>query len=238
MRAMPAGMHYLVMDFIDGTDLSQLVHRLGPLPVADACEIARQTAIGLQYVHDAGLVHRDIKPSNIMLTGDGRVKILDLGLAMLNEQFSEDANNLTTVGQLMGTLDYMSPEQAADSRQVDARADIYSLGATLFKLLTGQAPYGGPNHRSLLKKVLALASGPVPSVRAIRADVPIELDQIVQRCLDKNIESRFTRVAEVAEALAPLAADAQLSTLAHEAAQRSASRSGRDTVLELGSARR
>ena len=133
------GMHYLVMDFIDGTDLSQLVHRLGPLPVADACEIARQTAIGLQYVHDAGLVHRDIKPSNIMLTGDGRVKILDLGLAMLNEQFSEDANNLTTVGQLMGTLDYMSPEQAADSRQVDARADIYSLGATLFKLLTGQA---------------------------------------------------------------------------------------------------
>lgn len=214
------GMHYLVMDFIDGTDLSQLVHRLGPLPVADACEIARQTAIGLQYVHDAGLVHRDIKPSNIMLTGDGRVKILDLGLAMLNEQFSEDANNLTTVGQLMGTLDYMSPEQAADSRQVDARADIYSLGATLFKLLTGQAPYGGPTHRSLLKKVLALASGPVPSVCAVRADVPIELDQLVQRCLDKSIESRFTRVAEVAEALAPLAATAQLSALAHEAVQR------------------
>ena len=214
------GMHYLVMDFIDGLDLSRLVHRMGPLPMADACEIIRQAARGLEHVHAAGLVHRDIKPSNIMLTQDGQVKILDLGLAMLGQQYREVENNLTTIGQLMGTLDYMAPEQAADSRQVDTRADIYSLGATLFKLLTGQAPYGGPNHKSLLKKVLALANAPVPSVREFRPELPEELDTIVGRCLAKEPETRYTHVSEVAEALAEFAASSDLPSLISEARKR------------------
>ncbi len=214
------GMHYLVMDFIDGLDLSRLMHRMGPLPMADACEIIRQAALGLEHVHAAGLVHRDIKPSNIMLTQDGHAKILDLGLAMLGQQYREVENNLTTIGQLMGTLDYMAPEQAADSRQVDARADIYGLGATLFKLLTGQAPYGGPSHKSLLKKVLALANAPVPSLREFRPELPEELDAIVGRCLAKDPETRYVHVSEVAESLAPFAASHNLPSLMSEARER------------------
>ena len=220
------GMHYLVMDFVDGLDLSRLVHRMGPLPMADACEIIRQAARGLEHVHASSLVHRDIKPSNIMLTQDGQVKILDLGLAMLGQQYREVENNLTTIGQLMGTLDYMAPEQAADSRQVDTRADIYSLGATLFKLLTGQAPYGGPSHKSLLKKVLALANAPVPSVREFRPELPEELDNIVGRCLAKEPDTRYTHVSEVAEALATFAASSDLPSLMNEARQREDSMSG------------
>ena len=211
-------MHFLVMDFVDGLDLSRLVRRVGPLPVADACEIIAQATQGLSHVHEAGLVHRDIKPSNIMVTQDGRVKILDLGLAMLGQQYLEGENNLTTIGQLMGTLDYMSPEQAADSHQVDARADVYSLGATLFQLLTGQAPYGGPRHSSLLKKVLALANVPVPSVRAVRPEVPEELDQVISKCLAKDPDQRYASVEEVASALSPFLGSAQLPDLMRHAA--------------------
>ncbi len=215
-----AGMHYLVMDFVDGLDLSRLVRRVGPLGVADACEIVSQAAKGLAHVHEASLVHRDIKPSNVMVTQDGRVKILDLGLAMLSQQYLEGENNLTTIGQLMGTLDYMAPEQAADSHQVDTRADIYSLGATLFQLLTGQAPYGGARHNSLLKKVLALANAPVPSARDIRAEVPEELDQIIGRCLAKEPDQRYATVDEVSDALSRFAADADLVQLMRRAAEK------------------
>ncbi|MHB0956717.1 MAG: serine/threonine protein kinase [Pirellulaceae bacterium] len=214
------GTHYLVMDFIDGVDLSRLVHRMGPLPMTDACEIIRQAALGLEHVHAAGLVHRDIKPSNIMLTHDGHVKILDLGLAMLGQQYREGENNLTTIGQLMGTLDYMAPEQAADSRHIDSRADVYSLGATLFKLLTGQAPYGGPSHRSLLKKVLALANAPVPSLRELRPEIPEELDWIVGKCLAKDPDLRYASVGEVSRALAPFAATQDLRSLMEKARER------------------
>ena len=150
VRAMDAGeedgMHFLVMEYVEGLDLSQLAKNTGPLPVADACELVRQAALGLAEAHEHGLVHRDIKPSNLMLAkpkkkkGEPTVKILDLGLALLSEALAPDAGGLTTSGQMMGTIDYMAPEQGGDSHQVDIRADIYSLGATLYRLLTGIAP--------------------------------------------------------------------------------------------------
>ncbi len=212
------GMHYLVMEHVDGLDLSRLVRRVGPLPVAEACEIVRQAAEGLAYVHDSKLVHRDIKPSNLMLTRDGTVKILDLGLAMLGEQYLEGENNLTTIGQLMGTLDYMAPEQAADSHQVDIRADVYSLGATLYKLLTGHAPFSGAPYNTLLKKALALASNPVPPVQESRQELSAELAEVVDRMVAKDANERFSSPEEVATALKPFTADADLVALSEKAA--------------------
>ena len=131
------GLHYLVMDFIDGLDLSQLIKRLGIVPIAEACEIVRQAAIGLQYIHDHGLIHRDIKPSNLMLAApttsspqtSPNVRILDLGLALLGDEHLKDEEDLTSVGQLMGTLDYMSPEQGLDSHAVDCRTDYLWIGS-------------------------------------------------------------------------------------------------------------
>ena len=141
----------LIMEYVEGLDLARLVNRVGRLRVAAACELARQAAVGLQYVHEHGLVHRDIKPSNLMLTPRGEVKILDLGLARLHRQRG-GSDEMTGTGLTMGTADYMAPEQASDSHSVDIRADIYSLGCTLFKLLSGRRPsrariIGGPSTR-------------------------------------------------------------------------------------------
>lgn len=217
------GMHYLVMDYVDGLDLSRLVTRLGQLPTADACELARQAAIGLQHAHDNGLIHRDIKPSNLILarspaTGhrtekSATLKILDLGLALLGDEHLRENHELTTVGALMGTLDYMSPEQGVDSHSVDQRTDIYSLGATLFKLLTGRAPYADPQYSTLMKKMTALATKPAPSLSAIRPDVPVDLVAIVDRMLARDPDDRFSAAQEVADALAPLAERANLCRL-------------------------
>ena len=134
------GIWYLVMDFVPGVDLTHVSRQRGALPTAAACEIVRQTAAGLQYIHQCGLVHRDIKPSNLMLTTDGTVRILDLGLAQLQQAEPLD-RRLTAAGQILGTADYIAPEQAAGNLDVDIRADIYSLGCTLFRLLTGHVPY-------------------------------------------------------------------------------------------------
>lgn len=221
------GMHYLVMEHVDGLDLSRIANRVGPLAVADACEIGRQAAIALQYAHENHLVHRDIKPSNLMLAGSGQgstvsdqqgqgratVKILDMGLALLGESHAAHENELTTVGQLMGTLDYMSPEQGMDSHDVDVRADIYSLGATLYKLLTGRAPFAAPQYDTLLKKVTALANKPARPIKQLRADIPDELAATIDRMLSKQPEERFNTPAEVAAALERFAGDADLGGL-------------------------
>ena len=145
------GTHYLAMDYVEGIDLSRLVRLVGPLAIADACELIRQAAIGLQHAHEQGLIHRDVKPSNLMLTRRGEVRILDLGLALFGAA-SEAVDELTTVGQLMGTLDYMAPEQGDDCHDLDQRADVYSLGASLCKLLTGKAPFDAPGRHSPLAK--------------------------------------------------------------------------------------
>ena len=151
------GTHFLVMEYVDGIDLSNLVRQHGPLPVAEACELIRQAALGLQHAHEHGLVHRDIKPANLLLTTGGQVKILDLGLALLAVDTRRPTNELTADRPVMGTADYMSPEQAGDSHAVDIRADIYSLGCTLYKLLTGKAPFSGSKYSSNLKKSLGIS---------------------------------------------------------------------------------
>jgi tRNA A-37 threonylcarbamoyl transferase component Bud32 len=144
--------YFLVMEYLAGTDLYQLVKKSGPLPVAEACEWARQAAVGLQYIHERGLVHRDIKPSNLFLVEQRRVKILDLGLAVLRTE-EKSGSGLTEKGQILGTIDYMAPEQWDDSRVVDIRADIYSLGCTLYHLLAGKPPFGGEDYPSMMKQM-------------------------------------------------------------------------------------
>ena len=217
------GLHFLVMEFIDGIDLSRMVRRLGRIPVADACELVRQAAIGLQYAHERSLIHRDVKPSNLMLgcqqsSGNSAatkpsVKILDMGLALLGDDHFQDEHELTTVGQMMGTLDYMSPEQGLDSHDVDARSDIFSLGATLFKLLTGKAPLDYLELKTPLKKITTLATKHLPSIRESRADLPEELNDLVDRMLSRDPDDRPSSAREVADALTPFAAESNLSTL-------------------------
>ncbi|MCA9216163.1 MAG: serine/threonine protein kinase, partial [Planctomycetales bacterium] len=243
------GLHFLVMEYVDGIDLSRMVRRLGRIPVADACEIVRQAAIGLQYAHERGLVHRDIKPSNLMLgwqQSDGlsvgtrpTVKILDMGLALLGDEHFQDEHELTTVGQMMGTLDYMSPEQGLDSHEVDARSDIFSLGATLFKLLTGEAPLDHLNLRTPLKKVTTLATKELPSIRDSRPDLPEELIELVDSMLARDPDVRPEAARDVVNKLGELGKNANLNALlkralAAEDNEQEASRSRGALSMALG----
>lgn len=210
------GKHYLVMERVDGLDLSSLVRRLGPLPLADACEIIRQAAVGLQHAHEHELVHRDVKPSNIMVTPTGEVKVLDLGLALLNEPLAGE--ELTSTGQIMGTLDYMAPEQLGDSHEVDLRADIYSLGATLYKLLTGQAPYSSQKFNSPQRKLMAIATKPVPPVSEFRGDVSKPLIHVLDQMLAKNPDDRCLSAVAATSQLEPLCRGSNLRARMTEAA--------------------
>lgn len=217
------GFNILVMEYIEGRDLSEIVKSLGPLPIADACELVRQAASGLQEAHEHGMVHRDIKPSNLMLAKAQRkhsppvLKILDLGLALLSESHAAHGSDLTNTGQVMGTIDYMAPEQGGDSHQVDIRADIYSLGATLFKLLTGSAPYEGAKYDTPIKKLAALATTPPPDIRARRADMPLELAKLVHRMLAKNPNERIATPEQVVAVLSPFCAGCNLEVLLRKA---------------------
>ncbi|MGO9110376.1 MAG: efflux RND transporter periplasmic adaptor subunit [Thermoguttaceae bacterium] len=215
----------LIMEFVDGLDLAEIVRRVGSLPVAEACELVRRTALALQCAHEHGLVHRDIKPSNIMLARSGEVKLLDLGLARF---YAEGASisplsggeEMTGTGQAMGTADYMAPEQASDSRTVGIRADIYSLGCTLYKLLSGRAPFSGPEFRATLDKLNAHVHQPVPSIRTVAANVPEKLAAILDRMVAKDPGERFATPAEVAAALEPFCKRANLANLMVEAMAR------------------
>jgi hypothetical protein len=193
------------------------VNQLGPLVVADACAIVQQAALGLQHAHESGRVHRDIKPSNLILWNSGAsemasVKIVDFGLALLVHR-ADGARNLTGSGQIMGTLDYMAPEQGDDSHEVDHRADIYSLGATLYKLLSGESPLAAPATASPLQKVAALALGESIPLRDRRPDLPETIANLVDRLLDRNPANRPATAAEIAAQLEPFARTANLSDL-------------------------
>ncbi len=210
------GVPFLVTEYIQGEDLSQLVRRYGQLPVAEACELIRQAALGLQAAYEHGLVHRDIKPANLFLArqphGPPIVKILDLGLARAVDA-TESGEELTADGQIMGTVDYMAPEQAADTRNVDIRADIYALGATLFRLLSGRTVYDDRQFRTPVQKLTALATLPAPPIESLRADLPEQLSAIVQRMLAKDPQQRFATPQQVAEALQPFTQGADLHRL-------------------------
>jgi serine/threonine protein kinase len=197
VRATDAGeideIPFLAMEFVDGVDLSRIVAKVGPLSVADTCEVLCQAASGLQHVHDNGLVHRDIKPSNLLLTTTDQVKIVDLGLARLT-QSKRSASGLTETGITMGTIAYMSPEQAMSTRDAGPRADQYSLACVLYFLLTGKPVFV---CESQMKTMLAHRDQPVPSLGDERPDVPKSLDQVFQRMLSKEPQDRYESLLDV-----------------------------------------
>jgi hypothetical protein len=197
---------YMVMDFIEGDDLSRRVKTHGSLAVAAAVDYARQAALGLHHAYERGVVHRDIKPGNLFLTqgpdGSPLVKILDFGLARFDTE-DRDAGRLTMVGKLIGTVDYIAPEQVDDAHLADTRADIYSLGCTLYYLLTATPPFAG---NTVVEKVNARRDGPVPSVRELRPEIPAGLDAVIKRMMARMPDDRYQTPLAVAEALAPFAA--------------------------------
>src|SRR5579863_6184700 len=211
------GTWFLVMDFVPGVDLTWVSREFGVLRTADACEIVRQTAVGLEYIDHQGLVHRDIKPSNLMLTADGTVRILDLGLARLREDKSDngraDNRRLTAAGQILGTVDYIAPEQASGDANVDIRADIYSLGCTLFRLLTGHVPYCAPRYPGKMERILAHVNDPFPDIRTARPDLAPSLVAILQRMVAKQPSERFPTPAELELVLRPFCDGANLPAL-------------------------
>jgi|GEM_PF-2418915 len=176
--ARASGLHYISMDFVAGENARQRVHRKGPLAIGEALAIALGGARGLAAAHEAGLVHRDVKPDNILISTDGEVKLADLGLAKLSGD-----SDMTMTGVGMGTPRYMSPEQFEDAKQVGTRADVYSLGATLFFLLVGEDGIDGETPANVWRKV---CDGEFPSARARRPDVPASLDAFIVRCIAKE----------------------------------------------------
>ncbi|MDG2207145.1 MAG: serine/threonine-protein kinase [Pirellulales bacterium] len=193
------GTHYLVMEFIDGTDLQKLVKETGPLEYELAAQYIAQAAEGLQHAHEADIVHRDIKPANLLVDESGVVKILDMGLARLDDGDDEQAS-LTVMHDenVLGTADYLSPEQAVNSHLVDGRADIYSLGCTFYYILTGHPPFP---EGTLPQRILAHQNSTPESIRKDRADVPPELLVICEQMMEKKEEDRQQTAAEVAQQL-------------------------------------
>lgn len=204
------GVHFIAMELVDGVDAATVVRALGPLPVADACEIVRQAALGLQYAHQRGLVHRDIKPSNLLLSRDGQVLIADLGLARFQSELPT-AGELTASRQVMGTADYMAPEQCSDARQVDIRTDLYSLGCTLHKLLFGRPPFGGARYDTPVQKLVAHLSEPLPPLPPIDHPHGAALETLLKRLLAKSPADRPAEPGEVSQAIEPFCQGARLA---------------------------
>ncbi len=215
------GTQFLVMEYVPGLDLSRLARLLGKLPVADACELIRQVALGLSCAHAEGVVHRDVKPSNLMLDETGHIRILDFGLAQLS--FWDEASvDLTTVGQLMGTLDYMAPEQAEFGGNVDYRADLYALGATLFRLLCGRPPLAAAPNQSPLEKLRLLANHQPPKLDTLCPEAPPGLVALVGSLLSRSPQDRPASAAHVAEQLGAFTESANLVGLLKRAQSKAA----------------
>ena len=192
------GFHYLVMEYVPGYDLAEVLAQLGPVPLPMALDYLKQACKGLDYAHGKGVVHRDVKPSNILLSDEGDIKILDMGLARICDSTVNQAmTQLTTTGQVMGTVEYMSPEQAEDTRQADQRSDIYSLGCTLYRLLTGKSPF---TRDTVVKTILAHRTDSIPS---LNTGVPENdaVNQLFQKMVAKQPEDRFQTVSELLEAI-------------------------------------
>jgi serine/threonine protein kinase len=196
--------HFLVMEYAEGTDLHRLVQKSGPLPVGLACEYARQAAMGLQHAHERGLVHRDVKPSNLQVTAQGTaVKILDMGLARSQTAGGNAGGGLTQSRSMMGTPDFIAPEQIADASRVDVRADIYSLGCTLYFLLAGRPPFP---VEAWEEKLVCHKKVEPELIEQVRPDVSPDLGAILRKMMAKRPGERYAAPAAVADALAPFCA--------------------------------
>jgi serine/threonine protein kinase len=195
------GSYYMIMDLVEGPSLLEVLLRKRRLPWGQACDFARQAALGLHHAHQAGLVHRDVKPQNLLIEGSGRVKLLDFGLAMILEGEGGDEFSMAMIfgHESVGTAAYMAPEQAEDSLSVDARADVYGLGCTLFAALTGDTPFP---ERSVTDVQKAHRARTPRSVRDLAPSIPDGVAKVVAKMLAKDRDDRFTTAAEVAEALA------------------------------------
>jgi serine/threonine protein kinase len=225
-----AGTRYLAMELVEGIDLGKLTKLYGPLPVRAACDFIRQAALGLQHAFERGLVHRDIKPSNLLLAtppgvgrishasldfeqlAGGMVKVLDLGLARLNEPLNDTNHTLTQAHAVLGTPDFIAPEQARDARSADIRSDLYSLGCTLYYLLTGQVPFNAP---AAMEKLLQHYLEEAPRIETVRPEVPQAVGDIVRRLMAKNPAERYQTPAELAVALSVVAREPVASPLGH-----------------------
>src|SRR5271168_4030225 len=191
-------LHFLVMEYVDGASLQEVIKKFGPMNVLFACHYVRQAAIGLQHAHEAGLVHRDIKPGNLLIDRAGTLKVLDMGLA----RFFHDEEDILTKKydeSVLGTADYLAPEQALDSHGVDIRADIYSMGATFYFCLTGSPPF---NEGTVAQKLIWHQTRQPKPVRAIRQDVPEGLAAIVDKMMVKDRTKRYQTPSQIVEALA------------------------------------
>lgn len=209
------GCHYLVMEYIRGNDLARLLRERSPLGISDVCEMGRQVALALACLQEHSLVHRDIKPSNLLLGEDGVLRVLDFGLAGFRTS-SQDEDHLTASGFVMGTGDFIAPEQTIDSHKVDTRADIYSLGCTLYALFAGKPPFSGPSFDNFYKKVQAHQSEPIPPLRKHRPEMPDELLALIDRMLVKDPKDRIASPGEVASILLTFTQGYQLEQLVGE----------------------
>lgn len=213
--------YFFVMEYVPGADLKTWIRRHRTLPIGWACEVARQTAVGLQHAFEHGLVHRDVKPANILIAQSidpsapygereiPRVKILDLGLARFTSEKHDDAT-LTQSGQIMGTPDYIAPEQAENTRLADVRADLYSLGCSLFEMLAGRVPFDGETS---MQKILARMRRDAPRVRTFRPDVPPALDEVIARLLARDPAHRPQSPLDAARLLEPFSLTGTASSL-------------------------
>lgn len=186
------GNHFLVMQYVDGDDLSAIVKTKGPFGISAAVDAIRQAAEGLDCAHELGIVHRDIKPSNLLMDRKGVVRVLDMGLARIQRSPGDAVDgtgnaDLTGTGSVLGTIDYMAPEQALDAKKADHRADIYSLGCTLYFLLTGNPPFG---NETIMRRLLAHRQSKIPKIREVRPEAPDELEQIFSTMMAKRKRDR------------------------------------------------
>lgn len=199
------GLTYIVMEYLDGADLADVLVKDGPLRITAAADYILQACEGIAAAHAAGIIHRDIKPANLFLSRQpGRsnvVKILDFGVSKISRNALAAADGTATqTGQVFGSPIYMSPEQLDSTIPVDGRTDIWSLGVVLFELLAGKPPFGGKSSANIMT---AIIRDPAPKLRSLRADVPETLEEIVARCLEKDRDQRYSTVIDLAEAIAP-----------------------------------
>jgi hypothetical protein len=199
---------YVIMELVEGLSMQELIVRQGPLPWPQACSLVAQAAAGLQHAHEKGMVHRDIKPGNVLVKKNGTVKVLDFGLALMEKDEDEFTLAMISGQGCVGTADYISPEQTIDSFAVGPRADIYSLGCTLYCALTGNVPFPG---ESVPKKLRAHRTKDARPVRDFKPEIPVEVEKIVTRMMARKPDDRFATASEVAAALQPHARQAPAS---------------------------